>query len=349
MKSNFKNHIIKIMTDWLIALCGVLLTLWWVLTLPVFNTTKAPIKLSHVSTLNLKKHVEVLVHKLSPRTIQHGNLNNTAQYIYQELSKYGSVKYQTFSTIAGQYSNVLLELGPDTDEIFIIGAHYDAQSSSLDIDGNASGVSSLIELARNLAENSSQLSQKVHLVSYPLSQIKLTRPENMGSYYHAQNIKLLEKKVILMISLDGVGNFSNQEKSQNYPYKFMRFFYPDKGNYISLIGQIEDYSEVRRMKKSFKSASTLPLYSFNVPTNYSPTNSYDHLNYQAHGFPAVLLTDTAKYRKISKRDDAVEQFNYTKMAELVASIYQVVMDRKASKEPDFKVVRQQKIKPMQIH
>jgi hypothetical protein len=332
---SFATKTINRLTDWLIVLLGVSLLLWFGFTLPTFSVSNSKqLNSINVSQKNLKTHVEYLSNYYAPRTIEFGNLNATASYIHDEFSKYGNAQYQPYWTLISRYKNVLLSFGPDTEETLVIGAHYDAKNDSLDIDGNASGVAALIELAHQLSINEDKLSIGVQLVAYPLSQKKSVTIENMGSYHHARLLHDSGKSVKLMLSLDGVGSFTDEKESQKYPYEFLHHVYPDKGNYISLVGRLQDYSEIMALKNSFKQASRLPLYSFSLPESYYPTSSQDHLNYQRHGYPAMVITDTSEYRaiEISKKSVA-ERLDYEKIALLVQGLYQVVMDNESKLLP----------------
>lgn len=324
---------INVLTDWLIALLAVSLILWFAFTLPVFSSFTSAVNNEplNISQAKLKKHVENLTYYYAPRTIEYGTLNATARYIHKEMAKIGHTEYQPFWTMTGRHSNVILKLGPETEDILVIGAHYDAKSASLDIDGNASGIAALIELARHLSVNEDKLSIGVQLAAYPLSQKKLVSSGNMGSYQHANALVSSNKQVKFMVSLDNVGTFSEEKKSQKYPYQFMSFVYPNTGKHISLFGRLQDYSEVMQLKKSFISASELPLYSFNLPENYFPIGSSDHLNFQHHGIPAMVITDTSEYRTISiNKEEVAERLNYEKIAMLVKGLYQVVMDNEST-------------------
>lgn len=310
--------------DWLITLTVVILILWFVITQPVLIKSTQKTNSLVVNTEKLRKHVVALVEDYSPRTIAYGNFDIAAHYIFDELKNLGSTHYQNFNTLGGSYSNVILELGPDSNEVFVIGAHYDAKNNSLDTEGSASGVAALIELARQLSQTENKLVMKVQIVAYPLSQSVLTTTENMGSYNHAASLKRLNKKVHLMVSLDSVGHFTNSEQSQEYPFDFMHLLYPNRGNYISVVGRLQDFTKIRKLKESFESGTELPLYSFNPPSNFPFINSRDHLNYQLHGFPAVLVTDTADYRKVN--GSSIEtQLDFEKMAMLVKGLHQVVI------------------------
>ncbi len=326
----FVKNLIHKVVDWLLVLTGVVFILWFAFTVPTFTWSHDKQTSTDISEVVLKSYVSTLIHDFSPRTIEYGNLNITAHYIYDQLKRFGDAKYQAYTTLGGRFSNVELELGPDTKEVFVIGAHYDAENDSLDVDGNASGIATLIELAHQLSKSESKLPIKVILVAYPLSQGKAAIRENMGSYNHAKSLLKAKKKVRLMLSLDGVGSFNEKDQSQKYPYKFLNFIYPDKGDYIGLIARLKDFDKVRALKKSFISASPLPVYSFNVPENFNLTSSQDHLNYQRLGFPAILVTDTAKYRKQKIQiEDIVDRMDYKKMAMLIKGLYQVVMDTEA--------------------
>jgi len=332
MFEQFIKNLIHRLTDWLVVFFGVVLILWFAFTVPIFSWSHDKEMSTDISLVVLKSHASALIHDFAPRTIEYGNLNITAHYIYDQLKRFGKVKYQPYSTLGGRFSNVVLKLGPDTKEVFVVGAHYDAENDSLDVDGNASGIATLIELAHQLSKSEQKLPIRVILVAYPLSQGYSAIRENMGSYNHAKSLVSANKKVRLMISLDGVGSFNNDNKSQSYPYKFLNYIYPDKGNYIGVVARIQDYKTVRAMKKSFVSASELPVYSFNVPESFSMTSSQDHLNYQRLGFPAVLMTDTAKFREKNMQiEDVVDRLDYEKMAMLIKGLYQVVMDSEAPK------------------
>jgi hypothetical protein len=329
----FATKIKTLLIDWLIAFVGIVLILWFAFTLPIFSISKTSVDADsiNINQANLKSYVEALSNYYAPRTIEFGNLNATGSYIHAAFSKFGDAQYQSYKTLSAQYKNVLLKLGPDTDEILVIGAHYDAKNDSLDIDGNASGVAALIELAHQFSENEDKLSIGVQLVAYPLSQKKSVTIQNMGSYQHARFLSETGKSVKMMFSLDSVGSYTNKRESQNYPYKFMRHVYPDQGNYISLVGRLQDYSDILQFKKSFKQASKLPVYSFSAPASYTG-NSVDHLNYQRYGFPAMMITDTAEYRVFEEKKGVIaDRLDYKKMAMLVEGLYRVVLDNKSPK------------------
>lgn len=331
MSESFSHGLINKLIDWLIALFGASLLLWFFITQPVITTE--PITLNSLDTNELKQHVQLLTDGYAPRTINYDNLNNTADYIYQQFSKVGIPEYQEIKTLSKQYRNVSIQLGPDTEEVYVLGAHYDAENDSIDTEGNASGVATLIELARHLAENNEKLKIGVIMIAYPLSMNQSENIVNTGSYFHANSLKRVNKKIRLMISLDSVGQTNIQNHSLNYPYKFLGLLYPPKEDTFKLVGRLKDYKNIRGLKKSFNSASSLSLYSHTFFESFNKSESTDHKNYWDQGYPAVLISDYFSQRKmqnIKYRVEPKDRLDYEKMAMLVNSLYQVILDSKPS-------------------
>ena len=81
---------------------------------------KEKIPVLNVSQSNLKTHVEMLSYYYAPRTIEYGTLNATARYIFKEFGKQGNVQYQPYWTLVSRYKNVVLELGPETEEVLVM-------------------------------------------------------------------------------------------------------------------------------------------------------------------------------------------------------------------------------------
>ncbi len=294
MSQSFSKRLTYKLIDWLIAICGASLLLWFVVTQPVFINKSQDI-IRTVDTDELKKHVQLLTGGYAPRTINYDNLNSTADYIYRQFASVGIPEYQTINTVSQQYRNISLQLGPDTEELYVVGAHYDAEDDSVDTEGNASGVATLIELARNLAENNNRLEIGVILIAYPLSLNQTDNIVNTGSFLHANSLKRNNKKVRLMISLDGVGKINSKDNVQKHPYKFMDYLYPQNGSKMNLVGRLKDFKGIRDLKKGFNSVSSLSLYSHNLLQSFNKTHSTDHVNYWNQGYPAVLISDTANY------------------------------------------------------
>ncbi len=335
MSSLVTKRFTQKLIDWLIAFCVSILVLWFVITQPVIDPSKQTNNHA-VDTKKLKQHVQLLTGGYAPRTINYDNLNHTADYIYRQFSNVGLPEYQLINTISKQYKNVTLQLGPDTQELYVIGAHYDAEDDSIDSEGNASGVATLIELARQLAENYQQLEIGVILVAYPLSLNQTDNMVNTGSFFHAQSLKKENRKIRLMVSLDSVGQKETDIGNQ-HPFKFMDYLYPKKDNAINLVGRLKDFSNIRELKKGFNNASPLNLMSHNLPESFNKSHSSDHINYWKQGYPAVLISDYLYADKKMDPDyksevDPQDRLDYEKMASLVNGLFQVIVQTQTEEQ-----------------
>ncbi len=329
----FSDYLMSKLIDWLIILFIAALILWAAFTLPVFSSKTLNTDLSKDTEARLKSTVSTLVNTYNPRTYRYETLDFTTDFLRSELAQLGTVEVQAFGDIENGekiYKNLILRLGPHTKEIFVIGAHYDTDDESLDAEGNASGIATLLELARELSKHQDKLAIGIQLVVYPISKIDtqnlFTSVKTMGSEAHAKYLKRSGTKVRMMLSLDSVGHFNSKSGSQQYPYSYLHAFYPSKGDYISVVGGLGEFQTLIDLKKSFVRSSPLPIVSFNTLNHFGPTGAKDHLHYQEQGYPSLLITDTAKFRKQGEKKSVVEALDYEKMGLLVKGLYHVVMD-----------------------
>jgi hypothetical protein len=325
-------------TEWFVVLFVTSLLIWFVLTEPVLPSFKSS-QFKTASVTNLQQHVLSLTN--TPRMAEFDNLRPPARYIHKQLAEYGKTRYQPFKTAIGVVNNVIAEFGPDTKNLLIIGAHYDSLDGMPGADGNASGVAGLIELARLLSEQK-DLPIRVQLAAYALAEGQYFGTKDMGSFRHAQQLKQQQKHVVLMMSLDSIGYFTDKSESQNYPYEFMKLFYPSSGDYIRITGRLQDILAVRKIKKSFTKTS-LAVRSLNAPEIIDLVATSDNTSYWEQGFPAVLISDTAADRNpvYHTEKDIAEYLDYERMAVVIQGVGQAVMDITSYyKQPNIVVAQQ---------
>ena len=301
---------------------------WFVITQPVLITINS-VSTPSVDPQLLKSHVIMLSEKLPAREGFEKNLKPTIEWIEQQIKPFGKSTRQTYKANNESFHNILLNFGPDTEEIIIVGAHYDTAHGLVGADDNASGVAALIELARLLSNNESSLKTRIQLAFYSLEEPPYFRTEKMGSYIHASRLKKVQQEVKMMIALDMVGYFSNEEGSQHFPLPLMNKAYSNKGDFIAIVGNLSNIPAVRHVKTHMKSATTLPVYSINAPTIIQGIDFSDHLNFWHFGYPAVLITDTSFMRNTAyhTKYDTADRLNYIKMAEVVKGLYQTLIQR----------------------
>jgi len=352
MSDNVVKKFTQKLTDWLIATFIALLFVWFIVTQPVFKNDTALVgKLA--DSQNLKNHVQLLTVGYAPRTINYDNLNATADYIFRQFETIGKPGFQYLDRLSKQYRNVVLHLGPDTKEVYVVGAHYDAENDSIDSEGNASGVATLIELARQVAKQAHQLGTGITFVAYPISTNQTENVTSTGSFLHAKTLLKKNKQVNLMLSLDSVGRFNSESGSQRHPHSFMQMLYPNEGNYLNMIGRVQDIYKIRALKKSFQKHSQLPLYSQNLPEYFTKAQSSDHLSYWRYGFPAILISDTKHYRKLKdKNTNLIDSLDYDKMAMLVDGLTKALLHNTVSNINNERIVQRSRnnhLKQTTIH
>jgi len=149
----------------------------------------------------------------------------------------------------------------------------------------------------------------------------------MGSFIHAKQLKADQHKVKVMIAVDMIGYFSDEDNSQQLPFPLMDKVYSDKANFIAIIADLSNILTVRNVKKQFKSATDLPVFSFNAPKFIPGIDFSDHLNFWYHDYPAVMVTDTSfnRYQHYHTEQDTPDRLNYVKMAEVVKALYQTAI------------------------
>ncbi|NTW32841.1 MAG: M28 family peptidase [Bacteroidetes bacterium] len=127
----------------------------------------------------------------------------------------------------------MCSFGTDNKKRIIIGAHDDVCDQQEGADDNASGVIGLLELSRLL--KGQKLNYRIDLVAYSLEEPPYFKTEYMGSYIHAKSLVESKADVYGMVSLEMIGYFKDEKKSQSYPIKPLSILYGNKGNFITLV------------------------------------------------------------------------------------------------------------------
>jgi len=253
-------------------------------------------------------------------------LNKTADYIHNEFTQYAdSVYFQEYKVNGKIYKNVICSFGTENKKRIIVGAHYDVCEKQEGADDNASGVVGLLELARLLKDK--KLNNRIDLVAYSLEEPPFFRTEFMGSYIHAKSLVDNKTDVYGMISLEMIGYFKDEKKSQSYPLGILKLFYGSRGNYITLVKKYGAGSFVRKFSKHFKNTKVIRTKKFAGPTILPGIDFSDHLNYWKFGFRALMITDTSFYRNKNYHEvgDTMETLDLNRMAKVIDGVYSALL------------------------
>ena len=181
----------------------------------------------------------------------------------------------------------------------------------------------MLELARLLGAHPPP--QPVELVAFALEEPPYFRTAAMGSFQHAQALVDARREVRLMIALEMIGYFRDTAGSQDFPVRALAPMYPDKGDFIAIVGRFGDFGATRRLKALFRGATDLPVESINAPSYVTGVDFSDHASYWHFGIPAVMVTDTAFFRNQNYHGagDTPETLDYARMAKVVSAVCSV--------------------------
>jgi len=278
-------------------------------------------------TTIIKVHLKALTKTPKYRTHQNiDQLNQTAGYIRSVFKKYAdSVYIQEYTVDQKIYKNVICSFGTSKAKRIIVGAHYDSCGEQEGADDNASGVTGLLELARLLKDQ--KLNHRIDLVAYTLEEPPYFRTAHMGSYVHAKWLELNKVDVYGMISLEMIGYFKTEKKSQSYPLGILSWFYGNKGDYITLVKKFGAGKFANNFTSGFKKGNTILTKTFSGPTSLPGIDFSDHLNYWKFGYSALMITDTSFYRNKNYHQvtDTMETLDIDRMAKVIDGVFKTLI------------------------
>jgi Zn-dependent M28 family amino/carboxypeptidase len=277
---------------------------------------------------NLDRIVSFISNEIGSRSFyQIDELEKTARFIESEFERFGyEVFDQRFSFEGNDYRNIVVEVKGKKypDKILVIGAHYDTVAGTPGADDNASGIAGVIELARLFKKK--PLDKTVRFVAFTLEEPPFFRSEDMGSYRYAKSLWKKGEDVEVMVSLEMIGYFSDNPKSQYFPATFFKWFYPDTGNFIMLVGNRDSKELLERVKDSFELGTSLPVESISSYSIVPGVDFSDHWAFYQFDYKALMVTDTAFYRNPNyhRLGDTTDTLDYARMAEVVKGLVSAI-------------------------
>lgn len=275
----------------------------------------------------LRAHVEMLAGTIGERNFTRPRaLDSAANYVHQMLASFGyEVREQTY-TLGGQaFRNVeaVLPGHARPGQIVVVGAHYDAVTGTPGADDNASGTAGMLELARMFAN--APRDRTIRFVGFTNEEPPFFYTEDMGSRRYARAARERGDSIVAMLSLETIGYYSDSAGSQRYP-PILGWFYPDRGNFIGIVGNIGSRALVHRVVREFRAAAPFPSAASAAPKQIPGISWSDHWSFWKEGYDAVMITDTAPFRNPNyhERSDRPETLDYDRMSRVVHGIASVV-------------------------
>ena len=284
----------------------------------------------HQLAARLQQHVRQVAstehNKSKPQALE-----AAARYIEVTLAAAGyTVQRQQYTHDRHKVRNIEVSLsnvqaGHPPQRIFIIGAHYDSARGAPGANDNGSGTAALIELARMLKGTRPSDGTEIKFVFFVNEEPPYFRSEGMGSWQHARELRKRSQPVEAALILETIGYYSNAKDSQRYPPGLSKL-YPNSGNFIAFVGTLDNSALVRKTLASFKAASSFPAEGLAAPAFVEGVTFSDHWSYNQHGYPAIMITDTAfmRYPYYHTAQDTPDKLDYASMARVVDGLARVI-------------------------
>lgn len=278
-------------------------------------------------------HGRLLEHVTAVASVPHNTdhpqaLEASARYIEGQLEALGYKPERQEFAAAGQIvRNIHVSIGRAGQgrSTFVVGAHYDSDGIAPGANDNGSGVAALIELAR-LLKSYEPKRHLLRLVFFVNEEMPHFGTETMGSLQFARFITARES-VRGMISLETIGAFSDQPGSQAFPFP-LGLVYRDTADFIAFVGTPRARGLVHETLGSFRRHTSFPTIGGVAHSFIKGIAWSDHASFDAHGVPAIMITDTAlfRYRHYHRSTDTPDKLDYGRLARITKGIERVIRE-----------------------
>ncbi len=199
------------------------------------------------------------------------------------------------------------------NEYVVVGAHYDHLGTSVlkrdgrDVeqiyfgaDDNASGVATLLEVAREVASQHFMFRRSVIFALFGAEEMGM-----LGSWYFLNRSFKHTDDIVAMINLDMVGRSGRENAIQ---------VFVSEAN-VEMLEIVDELSG--------RALSIVPKYT---PTDHFPS---DHRNFYEKGIPSVLFTSGMHrdYHTVRDTPDKLDYMQMERLAEYVSAMAEVIANR----------------------
>ena len=273
----------------------------------------------------------------TPHNTRHmANLEAVERYIARSLADSGyAVERQTYkeSKLGELVANLGATIEPSSPggtqaSTLVIGAHYDSCCSNCcDAPGandNGTGTAAVLELAR-LLQDLRPAGTRLRFVLFVNEECPYCRTDDQGSIRYAKLLADRGETVSGMLSLETIGAFSDAPGSQKYPAPF-KYLYPSTANFIAFVGLPGSRAFLHQVLAVFRGTTQFPTIGGLAPDVIPGIGWSDHWSFAAHGWPALMVTDTAffRYPHYHKPTDTPDKVDTDKLARIVAGLERTI-------------------------
>jgi len=277
----------------------------------------------------LLRDVETLAGRIGQRNIwNYRNLTAAVDFLETSLAEAGcKVRRQNYLVEGKTCCNIEVEVTgtKQPSQIVIIGAHYDSDFGSPGADDNASAVAATLALARRFAAQ--KIDKTLRFVFFTNEEMPFFQTGRMGSMFYAKNCREKNENIIAMLSLESIGYYSNQPKSQKYPSPFS-LFYPSTGNFIAFVSNLSNRKLLHKAIPSFRKNCKFPSQGGAIPEFIPGISWSDHASFWHYNYPAIMVTDTAPFRYpyYHSPEDTPDKIDYDSLAIVTTGLQSVIAD-----------------------
>ncbi len=253
-------------------------------------------------------------------------LEAAASYIESQLQGFGyETEREIFAVDSSEAANIVAEIKGETDEIVIVGAHYDTVPDSPGANDNATGVAALLELAR--LHRSDATRPTVRFVAFVNEERPYFLTSAMGSAVHAKRSRQRGEHILCMFSLETIGFYTDEPNSQSYPFPYS-LFYPKTGNFVGFVANTDSRNELHRAISAFRSQAAIDSEGLAAPRIIADINRSDQISFWKYGIPAIMVTDTVdfRYEHYHEPTDTPDVVAYPELAKVVMGLTAVMRE-----------------------
>lgn len=269
----------------------------------------------------LHAHVDMLAGKIGERNVwQYDNLQRAAEYIEAAFRRSGlTTRLLAYESVDKKVTNIETEIpGLEASSgMIIVGAHYDSLAGTSGANDNGTGVAAMLELARLLKDSKPR--KTVRLVAFVNEEPPFFKTTRMGSLVYANQALQNGDRIAAMISLETIGYYTSEPLSQKFPLPLLRYFYPERGDFVALVGNLRSGPLLKRSVKAFRQRGAFPSEGIVAPGWLLGVDWSDHWSFWQIACPAIMVTDTAlfRYPYYHSVHDTPDKVNYEALTRVV--------------------------------